>query len=311
MIAARRTARRARNGFALLAVLWVLAGASVVGLTLAMRARSAAGGMGNRVAMRRAEWRAEGCLQLALSEIANETAGGEERAGAAWATVDTIIIGHPPLDASCRLQAEPVGTRLSAASAPPEQLRALFCLSGVRFAAADSLADALADWRDADNDPRPHGAEREWYAQRNLPLPRNAGLANIAELPSVRGFDRWPGLTQMLTVERGRVVPSRASDVVIAAATGVPDSIVRSLKVRLGRPLRTADIAMLASLVGSSQSECQPDGPIANWAMVDVPDAWVLAARASAGVPPVEMTVEYLLARSGRRVALVRRRSWP
>lgn len=311
MIATRRAARRERSGFALLAVLWLLAGASVVGLTLVVRARIAAGGMGNRVAMRRAAWRAEGCLQVALSEIADELAGAEERAGRAWSAVDTLVMAQPPFDTSCRLDAEPVGTRLSVASAPAEQLRALFCMSGVGLAAADSLADALADWRDSDDVARPHGAEREWYARHDLATPRNAGLANIVELLSVRGFDRWPGLALLLTVERGRVVASRAPDVVIAATAGVPDSAVRSLKERLGRPLRTTDVAMLASRVGSSRSECQPDGPGAYRAMTDAPDAWVLSARATAGAPPVEMTVEYLIARSGPRVALLRRRSWP
>jgi general secretion pathway protein K len=52
------------------------------------------------------------------------------------------------------------------------------------------LADAVLDWTDADDDARPHGAERRWYAARTPPrTPANRPLGTVGELLLVRGFD--------------------------------------------------------------------------------------------------------------------------
>src|SRR6266705_2926809 len=52
------------------------------------------------------------------------------------------------------------------------------------------LADALADWTDADDVPRPRGAERGWYLAQTPPVvPRNAPFASLGELALVRGID--------------------------------------------------------------------------------------------------------------------------
>jgi general secretion pathway protein K len=53
-----------------------------------------------------------------------------------------------------------------------------------------ALADAIADWTDRDDTPRPHGAERDWYLGLRPPyVPRNGRLAAIDELARVRGVD--------------------------------------------------------------------------------------------------------------------------
>jgi general secretion pathway protein K len=53
------------------------------------------------------------------------------------------------------------------------------------------LADALADWIDADDKPQPgHGAEDEYYLSLDPPYrPANRPLIDIDELALVRGFD--------------------------------------------------------------------------------------------------------------------------
>ena len=51
------------------------------------------------------------------------------------------------------------------------------------------LVDCLLDWRDADSDQRPHGAEQDYYDR--LPQPyvmRNGPLATLEELLLVKGF---------------------------------------------------------------------------------------------------------------------------
>jgi len=60
------------------------------------------------------------------------------------------------------------------------------------FSSSDSarLGDALCDWLDADNEPRPNGAEDDYYRAMQPPyLPANRPLTDLAELALVRGFD--------------------------------------------------------------------------------------------------------------------------
>src|SRR5688572_19141513 len=49
-------------------------------------------------------------------------------------------------------------------------------------------ADSLLDWTDDDEEPRPSGAENEYYRPRGI-RPRNGPLESIDELALVRGFD--------------------------------------------------------------------------------------------------------------------------
>ena len=55
----------------------------------------------------------------------------------------------------------------------------------------EGLADALADWVDADNQPQPqHGAEDEYYLSLDPPYrAANRPLVDVDELGLVRGFD--------------------------------------------------------------------------------------------------------------------------
>ncbi len=50
-------------------------------------------------------------------------------------------------------------------------------------------ADSLADWLDDDDEPRPDGAESEWYGRRGI-RPRNGGLQSVGELAQIRGWDK-------------------------------------------------------------------------------------------------------------------------
>ncbi|TAK45946.1 MAG: general secretion pathway protein GspK [Betaproteobacteria bacterium] len=66
-------------------------------------------------------------------------------------------------------------------------LRRLLAILGL----PDELADALADWVDADGEPHPrYGAEDAYYLALDPPyLTANRPLTDVAELALVRGFD--------------------------------------------------------------------------------------------------------------------------
>lgn len=70
---------------------------------------------------------------------------------------------------------------------PEYARRALLALPGM----TDHIADALLDWVDADNVPRPSGAESDYYGGLSPPYtPRNGIPESIEELLLVRGVTR-------------------------------------------------------------------------------------------------------------------------
>ena len=51
--------------------------------------------------------------------------------------------------------------------------------------------DSILDWLDADDDPRPQGAEAEWYREQDKHYtPRNAAIVTLEELLLIRGVER-------------------------------------------------------------------------------------------------------------------------
>lgn len=69
------------------------------------------------------------------------------------------------------------------------QARLMFEGAGASGRRVDELADALLDWIDPDDDPRPYGAEAADYARLGY-APRNGALRTVSELALVRGMDR-------------------------------------------------------------------------------------------------------------------------
>ncbi len=69
-------------------------------------------------------------------------------------------------------------------SAPGTAHKILMALPGM----TDTIADAILDWIDADDEQRENGAERDYYATLSPPYaPRNGPLGSIEELLLVRG----------------------------------------------------------------------------------------------------------------------------
>ncbi|KQQ18820.1 general secretion pathway protein GspK [Methylobacterium sp. Leaf122] len=164
---------------------------------------------------------------------------------------------------------------LNAAPRPP--LEAAFRALSIGDADALRLAAEVMDYRDADDDPEPGGAERPQYAARGLSHgPRNALFTSIDEierLPSMTP-ERAALLRGALTIYNpgGGLDPGLAP--VRALAEGVAGDRLRPhvalssgqyVEIRAavldgrGRALRSAIIS--ASGTGTSVLSWQPDGP--------------------------------------------------
>ncbi|MCC7049385.1 MAG: general secretion pathway protein GspK [Alphaproteobacteria bacterium] len=102
-------------------------------------------------------------------------------------------------------------------AASDEVLRAVLAAAGAERYSLDAIVDAIADWRDSDDDRRLHGAEKQDYRAVGLPyVPRNGPFETVVELEQVLGVS--PVVAQrvlpMLTVfsRRAMVDPAVAPD---------------------------------------------------------------------------------------------------
>jgi len=112
------------------------------------------------------------------------------------------------------------------------------------------IADALADWIDADDEPRPRGAERAWYlGQPGRRVPPNAPFTSPAELGLVRGVDAraLARLAPHVTVAPEHAVnPNTASREVLLAVLRDPAAVERVLSARGDHPVADADLTALS-----------------------------------------------------------------
>lgn len=299
-----------REGFVLLAVLWVLAGGATLGLLLMLTSRDAQGTATNRIALTRARWMAEGCAHRARAAVEDAT-GEETISDSTWARLDRIIIDAPATE-PCRLSVIPVGVTADVNAVSEEQLRSLFAAAGVAASRADSVAAAVADWRDADDVAREGGAERPWYDGAGRGRPRNAPLASVAEIAAVRGIEGLPEVAALLGVEPGRILLTRAPLAVLATLPGMSPSVLAVVEQRRTAGDSALDLPRLAASLPADARDGLLRHTSALTALATAsPDAWLIAAEASDGSPPVTARLELRVVRSGRRLAVMRRRSDP
>ncbi|MBW3571952.1 MAG: general secretion pathway protein GspK [Gemmatimonadetes bacterium] len=181
-----------RGGFALVSVLWILVGLAALGLAANLAARQAVAAARNRADLAASAWRAEACVERARAAIHDALweARHEPPGATVWGRLDGVVAGSPGLAGmACALQMRAAGAALDVNAAPDETLRRLFVALGRSPAGADSLADALADWRDEDDAPRPAGAVPR-RLRATAPSPTRASWSACGDSTRCRGSTR-------------------------------------------------------------------------------------------------------------------------
>ena len=293
----------------MLTTLWLLSVGSVLAMTFALMGRDSFNATVNRVNLERARWRALGCARRAQAAI-DEGLGITENAQAAaavWRAV-YMAIDASPLLSDCDIAIEAAGSRLDLNGASDESIaRLASAVYGVER--GDSMSDAFGDWRDSDDVTRPLGAERAWYAAQRRAPPSNGPLADARELAFVRGFEDFAAFDSLVTTEPGRVSLATARATVLQSIPGISMELAdRIVERRTAAPIM--DLADMLPLVSSaSAGELLARFADASRLTTPDPDAWILTARASAGLTPVAAQLEWRLVREGRQVRVIRLRS--
>ncbi|MEO8623805.1 MAG: hypothetical protein ABI625_22180 [bacterium] len=302
---------RSREGFALVAILWVLTVASVLGAGAALQGREAYNVSRNRLNAERAYWVAEGCVAEVLASADGILASSTEvQQPRVWRTIDVSIDSATvALSSECEVGMRAMGSRIDVNGASETLLRKYF-VEAVGSTEGGAMSDALLDWRDADVDVRSAGAEEAWYMTNERPSPRNAAFAAEGELQLVRGLESRPELTAHLTVNSSLICLATAPAPVLAALPGFTEEVVeRVLADRAaGRPM----IELRDLMTGVSRAAAE--SLVVHFSELSIlttlePRGWELTVRAVAGFPSVTVTSEVWFDRYGDHVVVLRRRT--
>lgn len=179
----RHTRPGIQSGIALVLVLWVLALLSAIAGSLVFSSRTEVSMAGNLASLAQAEALADAGVYKAIHELARPQTDLQRWKG------DGLIRPWNFQGTRLRVKILDESAKVDLNAAPTVLLKGLFRALGVGEADADALADAVADWRDADDLRGLHGAEKADYAAAGKAYgPANAPFETIDELRQVLGI---------------------------------------------------------------------------------------------------------------------------
>jgi len=216
--------RHDENGFSLLLVLIALAVISLIVASVIETARQRSAEVSAEVDQLELRAAFDGATATVTREL-SETGASEP---SLLLHPETITLGNVAVTVTARSEA----TKIDLNRANPALLRAFLFAASQRPKFADRITDEILDWRDADSDPRPHGAETANYLFAGRTYgPTNGNFASVSEIGLLLdgGDDLVTCLGPDVTVFSGRsdVEPSNASPRVraaVAAAGGAASS---------------------------------------------------------------------------------------
>lgn len=239
--------QRSEKGFALIAVLLVLAMLGVIGAEFALSMRleaSAVRSMRDGIA---ATHLAEAAVEQAIREIAADT-GYVVLADDGQITFYTR--NRLPVPRLARTRVSLGGgqfsyritdeeARLNVNTSSPDRVDRLLQTLGLAKQDRDIINGSIQDWRDPNEEHRLNGAESEDYYLK-LPIPyrsHNANLESIAELLQIRGVtpaifhgaEGRPGLADAVTVKTAGTVNANTAGPLVLRAMGLADAEIIQL----------------------------------------------------------------------------------
>jgi type II secretory pathway component PulK len=288
----------------MLTILWIMTAAMVLAMAAALAARHGVAEGSAGVWLERARWAALGCERRVLAAIDAVLGDAAPAADVAmlWRTLPRRL--ERTSFAGCDVRFEAAGMRLDVNTATPEMLLNLLEALGLGSESAQ-LVDALEDWIDSDDEPRPFGAERAWYEAAGRFPPRNDSVADSRELARVRGFERLPGVDTLLSTAPGRVSLATASVAVLMAVPGVTRETAEQI-VALQQagtpPSDLLDVSRLVSQTSAAALEVRYADALR--ASTPDPDAWLVRVQSAYGTPAAVVRIEWRVVRAGRRAVV-------
>lgn len=190
--------KRPRRGFAMITALWLIVAITVVALQFSIDAheRYTVGINASERGIARAAAIGALAYEQAILERAlrtTRTTGGsaaQMRRSDPWVDADSMYSGVVDIDSlPVEVQVTPGGQWLNINSMSQESITAFFSALLGDFATADEISQSIMDWRDADEQARARGGERDAYLKEDrMVLPANAPFRDVDDLIDVRGI---------------------------------------------------------------------------------------------------------------------------
>ena len=232
---------RGNRGVALLLVLWALVLLGTLALAFSWSMRTEALAARNGIDDARAYFQARTGVNRAvmlLATVSPDNVLGSAIAGGGGDASYEVRVGSESGKVDVNLVTEDVLLEILKKGGLPEE-------------EAESVRDAILDWRDDDDVARPRGAERAEYAQMPEPVtPRNGKIRSVEELMHVKGVtkDFHEAFLSRVFTARGnspKVNFLRAPEIVLRSLPGV--SVEAADRIVAGRaegpPITAADLA--------------------------------------------------------------------
>jgi general secretion pathway protein K len=229
-----------RRGVALMIVLWLIVVVGVVATAIAAASRSDTTVALNQRARATARYAAESGILVATDRIQHwiETNASQAEAARIFQDIDRHFVTLREValgDGRFGIAVVDLNARIDVNRSSGDILRAFFAQFAGN-ARADAIVAGLEDWKDADDQARPGGAEWSEYAAAGSPyVPRNAPLDRLDDLAHVLNVgDSLAALVApYVTVNGdGLVNVNSAAAPVLAALPGMSEARARDIVAR-------------------------------------------------------------------------------
>lgn len=257
------------SGIALLMVLWILAVLMVTVLSFATMTRTETLAAISRREGVAGKFLAEAAVQRVIAElIYRKTLAGtqpvdDDQPWKTDGTPYTVSLGSGSFTVSILSEAGKVDINTT----PELILRNIFANLGLPMETVDTVVDSMADWRDADDLVRLHGAENDYYQSLASPYkPANADFQTLEELLRVKGITpqvlygdgKTKGIIDLLTVhsKTQAINPNAAPREVLMALPGMTREAVDAILAL--REVRDITVQELPGIVGPTYSLMAP-----------------------------------------------------
>jgi general secretion pathway protein K len=176
---------RSEQGIALIVVIWALVLLSIIAANISVDASTSTRIARNIDESAVAQAAADAGIQRAILDLETSTT----TAGAAGFRSDGTVYAWRFSNSTVLISIKDEASKIDLNKAPEALFAALFESIGVDPDQAESLADAIADFRDADDLKHLKGAEKAEYRAAGLEWdPKNAPFQTIEELQQVLGM---------------------------------------------------------------------------------------------------------------------------
>jgi general secretion pathway protein K len=239
--------RSDERGFALLAVLLVLAMLGVLGAEFAYSMRLEASAVRSYKDGIAGAHLAEAAIAQAIRELAADWGFviADDQGELVFITRDRLVIKPPsrrdvPLGSGrFTYHMRDEEALLNINTVQPGRLEAMLDALGVPRGQRDQIVDSIQDWRDGNEEPRPNGAESEYYSRQTSVKyrARNANLESINELLQIRGItptlfygtENTTGLADAVTVRTVGQVNLNTAGPLVMRALGLSDAEITTV----------------------------------------------------------------------------------